>query len=108
MQEHGRWCVGAHTQAFTFASQDHGRLSIVHFNHHEARAGIGALVDSALEAWAFSDARRTEPRPEDGGGATGSGDVTVIAQRQAPAGQGVEANGTAINAVQAWLRGECW
>ena len=30
MQEHGRWCVGAHIQAFTFSSQDHGRLSIVH------------------------------------------------------------------------------
>ena len=27
MQDHGRWCVGAHIQAFTFASEDHGRLS---------------------------------------------------------------------------------
>ena len=26
VQDHGRWCVGAHIQAFTFLSQDHGRL----------------------------------------------------------------------------------
>ena len=30
MQDHGRWCVGAHIQAFVFSSQDHGRLSSVH------------------------------------------------------------------------------
>ena len=30
VQDNGRWCVGAHIQAFTFSSQDHGRLSIVH------------------------------------------------------------------------------
>ena len=30
-KDHGRWCVGAHIQAFTFSSQDHGRLSIVHW-----------------------------------------------------------------------------
>ena len=27
VQEHGRWCVGAHIQAFTYSSQDHGRLT---------------------------------------------------------------------------------
>ena len=30
----GRWCVGAHIQAFTFSSQDHGRLSIVRISKH--------------------------------------------------------------------------
>ena len=34
MQDRGRWCVGAHIQAFTFSSQDHGRLSIVHISKH--------------------------------------------------------------------------
>ena len=34
MQDHGRWCVGAHIQAFTFSSQDHGRLSIERISKH--------------------------------------------------------------------------
>ena len=34
MQDHGRWCVGAHIQAFTLSSQDHGRLSIVRKSKH--------------------------------------------------------------------------
>ena len=45
-------------------------------------------------------ARRKQHCPRDSGGATGSFDVTVMAQRQAPA------DGTAINASQASLRGE--
>ena len=34
VQEHCRWCVGAHIQAVTFSSQDHGRLSIVRISEH--------------------------------------------------------------------------
>ena len=34
VQDHGRWCVGAHIQAFTFSSQDHGRLSIAYISKH--------------------------------------------------------------------------
>ena len=34
VQDHGRWCVGAHIQAFTFSSQDHGRLLAVHVSKH--------------------------------------------------------------------------
>ena len=48
---------------------------------------------------------RTELCPG-GRGPTGSGDVPVMAQRQAPAGQGVEPRGSATGAVQAWLPGE--
>ena len=34
MQDHGRWCVGAYIQAFTFSFQDHGRLLIVRISEH--------------------------------------------------------------------------
>ena len=34
MQDHCRWCVGAHIQAFTFSSQDRGRLLAVYVSKH--------------------------------------------------------------------------
>ena len=57
------------------------------------------------------DAREKEKeerkkRKELGGSPSGSGDVPVMALRQAPAGQDVEPCGSATLPVQAWVRGE--
>ena len=49
MQDHGRWCVGAHIQAFTFSSQDHGRLSIVRISKHSLfrlKITVGCLTST--------------------------------------------------------------
>ena len=47
VQDHGRWCVGAHFQAVTFSSQDHGRLSIARISKHSQQK-LAHVLDSLV------------------------------------------------------------
>ena len=43
MQDHCRWCVGAHNHAFTFSSQDHGRLPDEYISKHSPTRHVETL-----------------------------------------------------------------
>ena len=45
MQDHGRWCVGALIQAFTFSYQDRGRLLAVYMSKHSCVCGVCAMCE---------------------------------------------------------------